>query len=233
MQAHATPLEDSPFVWHDSDDEPIHDWSRPHAWLCNLDVAVEHGFDDLESLSRDEQQRAGRLKSCELQRRFIASRQVLRRVLARCLMSDPSDIQLDLGPFSKPFVAKPNNELANRLQFNLSHSEHLLLLAVTLDREVGTDIEVLREDLDWPPIAESHFTAAEIVHLKHVTDTDRSREFYCLWTRHEALAKCAGHGIVQPRTLCSTNDLFENAWSFGDTHAVSAICLAMPSILSR
>lgn len=233
MPARATPPEDSPFVWHDSADEPIHDWSRPHAWFCNLDVASERGFDDLASLSRDEQQRAGRLKSRELQRRFIASRQVLRRGLARYLMSDPSDIQLDLGPFGKPFVVKPSNELANRLRFNLSHSEHLLMLAVTLDHQVGTDIEVLREDLDWLLIAESHFTTAEIVHLAHVPDAERSREFYCLWTRHEALAKCAGRGIVQPQTLCSTNDLFENAWSFGDTHAVSAICLTMPSILSR
>ncbi len=228
--------EHSQVVWHFMPSEPIHDWSQPHAWLCDLDVAAKCGFDDLLLLSFDERQRAFRLKSPLLQQRFVVSRVVLRHVLSLCLESDPSELQFGDSPFGKPFAAGPDHLLTSRLSFNLSHSDHVLLLAVTLDREVGVDIEVLRDDLGWPLLAESHFSPAEIAYLTQVSPADYPREFYRAWTRHESRAKCIGIGIARPVAMVLETYphlRFENNWDFGNTHAVSTICFSDPCIAFR
>lgn len=92
----------------------------------------------------------------------------LRKVLARYLDEDPSEIELREGTHGKPALA----DLSSPLRFNLSHSGDLALVAVTQGREVGVDIQKIKPRRDLA--------------------------FYKAWTRREAIVKCAGTGLLAP-----------------------------------
>ena len=116
----------------------------------------------------------------------------LRRVLARYLDEDPQEIQLEQGEHGKPRLA----EEPARLAFNLSHSGHLVLVAIAGDREVGVDVERVKRQRDLVALAERGLVPEAAAAVREATEPERARLFYELWTRHEARLKCLGVGLV-------------------------------------
>lgn len=74
------------------------------------------------------------------------------------------------------------------IRFSLSHSGEMAILAVS-DREIGADIEQLRE-VDTR-LAERFFTAREAAYV--AGDRDR---FFEVWTKKEAYGKWKGDGLA-------------------------------------
>lgn len=82
------------------------------------------------------------------------------------------------------------------LQFNLSHSADRALLAVTLGRRVGVDLEHARQIDDCDAIARRHFAPAEIHQWLSLAPERRLLGFYAGWTRKEAYVKALGGGLA-------------------------------------
>ena len=141
-------------------------------------------------LSPDELQRAARFHFEKDRGHFIAARGWLRTVLARYLDTSPADLRLDYGARGKPALAQGSD-----LRFNLSHSHDLALLAVTREREVGVDIEFMKESTTGPEIAERFFSAAEIAELRALPRDEQRTAFFAGWTRKEAYIKATGVGL--------------------------------------
>jgi 4'-phosphopantetheinyl transferase len=133
-------------------------------------------------LSTDERVRAARFRLARDRRRFIVARATLRRLLAARLSSRPESIELAYGPHGKPRLR------AGELRFNVSHSEDLALYAFSRRREVGVDIEAVREVPEADRIAPDWFSPADY----------RRFGFLGCWTRREALAKGLGRGVGDP-----------------------------------
>lgn len=144
-------------------------------------------------LSTDEQARADRFKIEAKQREFIIGRGLTRCILARLLHLDPKALQFGYGPHGKPFLKQPDG--GDALQFNLTHSHDWLLLAVTLGRAIGIDIEKQRVEVDIERLAERFFSPAEAVALSQLNaDLQRAAFFRC-WSRKEAVIKAVGRGV--------------------------------------
>jgi 4'-phosphopantetheinyl transferase len=153
------------------------------AWLALLP--------DLRAvLSPDELQRAARFHFDKDSRHFIAARGWLRTVLARYLDTSPANLSFDYGAHGKPALSE-----AGDLRFNLSHSQDLALLAVSKKRDLGIDVECMKESTAGPEIAERFFSAAEIAELRSLPRDQQRAAFFAGWTRKEAYIKAIGSGM--------------------------------------
>src|SRR5690242_5769940 len=101
-------------------------------------------------LSRDELEAASHLHG-EHRLRFKNGRAALRLVLGNYLLKPPGSLQFGLGPQGKPYIP------TSKINFNISHSGDVLVIAVARNFEVGIDIEVLRKIDDLQAIAAQFF----------------------------------------------------------------------------
>lgn len=147
-------------------------------------------------LAPGEAERAGRFVQDRDRRRFVARRALLRRLLGAYLDADPAAIGVREGGDGKPRLrSSPDRE---GLEFNLSHSEGLVLVAVARDVPVGVDVERVRPLPEARELARAHFAPEEVEALAAVQADERSRAFLTCWTRKEAVVKARGGGLSLP-----------------------------------
>src|SRR5215218_1585050 len=150
-------------------------------------------------LSEHERERAARYVRTEDGVRWGRARGIVRALLARYAAAEPSALRFAEGLHGKPRLAGEAEQVAagtaDRLRFNLSHSGDVLLVAVTLDREVGVDVELPRRATDHVAIARRILGDEEAERLQALDEPEREREFLRAWVRWEAVLKCHGVGI--------------------------------------
>jgi 4'-phosphopantetheinyl transferase len=144
-------------------------------------------------LDEHEKNRSLRFVRAADRRRFTLAHVALRVLLARCLRVEPAAVRYENGAHGKPALSRA----LEPLEFNLSHSSRLALIAVARERPVGVDLERIREMQDVFAIAESHFSTAERQALRSVPKSDRRAAFFRCWTRKEAVIKAIGEGFAR------------------------------------
>src|SRR5438093_345520 len=97
-----------------------------HVWRVDLDGARPDYFDDV--LSPEDRMQAARFRFALDRRRFSIARASLRLILARYLEAGPADLKFEHGAYGKPRLALDQNRYG--VQFNLSHSNQLALIAI-------------------------------------------------------------------------------------------------------
>ena len=156
-----------------------------------VSVGGEPSAADEALLDDEERARAQRFVRPPDRRRFVLAHAALRLLLARCLELRPALVRYENAVHGKPRLAPG----LPSLEFNLSHSGGLALIAVARDRAVGVDVEQVREITDAQSIAETHFSAAERALLRSLPPAERRDAFFRCWTRKEAVIKAIGEGL--------------------------------------
>ena len=170
-----------------------------HVWRLTTDRLPDE-LDHLHALLSDgERRRAARFRFDDDRSRFITRRGLLRVVLAQYLECDPARIAFELNAFGKPTLT---NRGRLRLQFNASHSAGVALVAVTVDRAVGIDLERHRADVDYLGVAASFFSRDEVETLRRADKPMRRSMFFTLWSCKEAWVKARGLGLSFPLHRC-------------------------------
>jgi 4'-phosphopantetheinyl transferase len=154
-----------------------------------LDRFDADGFERL--LSPNERSRAAAFRFPRDRSRFVAARGLLRTLLGDRLGVDPKLIEFSYGEHGKPQLADDEQNV----HFNLSHSAGVMALAICEGREVGVDVEAVREDLFAEGIARRYLPAEVAEEIERRAGTERSREFFRAWVRQEAYAKGRGAGL--------------------------------------
>ncbi len=183
--------------------ESVQNWqtvaTHPHLGadeihLCQFSLQTsEAQIDSLRSLlSPEEISRANRLIRPEDGLRFIVGRAKLRQLLGSYLSITAQSLELSSLAHGKPVLAEP------RLSFNLSHSGDLALLAIAHCAPLGVDLELLRPELDWLPLARRYFSASEQGALQALAPIQQRNGFFTVWTRKEAWLKAIGSGFHLP-----------------------------------
>jgi 4'-phosphopantetheinyl transferase len=142
-------------------------------------------------LSPDDWMRAGRFHFDRDRERFIASRGIQRQVLSQYLGIEAGEVRFSTGPYGKPQLPE------TMLRFNLSHSDDLMLLAVTHGRELGVDVEFMRPDVPFEMLADHYFDPEDAWDLRLLPIAQRPWKFYDIWTSTEAQLKASGIGLSQ------------------------------------
>lgn len=164
-----------------------------HIWRAALD---ETGWPEAERLPAPERERASSFLREEPGRRWVTARWALRRVLESYLGEPAAEIELELGERGKPRLRNGDG-----IEFNLSRSNGLALVAVVEGREVGVDVELIEPDRDLVALAERALDPEDVAAVQAASEPERPAVFYAAWTRHEARLKCLGTGLGATASL--------------------------------
>jgi 4'-phosphopantetheinyl transferase len=104
-------------------------------------------------------------------------------------------IRYAYNAFGKPGLSP---DLGGRLEFNLSHSDGLAVIAIASDSAVGVDLECIRAKSDLAEIARRFYSAAEAEQLNALPGHVRAEAFTRCWTMKEACLKACGGGLAIP-----------------------------------
>jgi 4'-phosphopantetheinyl transferase len=166
-----------------------------HVWRTRLDMGAVDFAKLRGLLSADELSRANRFRFEADQRRAVIGRGYLRLLLSEILHVPANRLQFEYDEFGKPQLT-PTQRLP--LQFNVSHSGELILIAIAIGRAVGVDVEKIRTDLDVEGVAARFFSVNERNNLASLAGPGRYEAFFACWTRKEAYLKARGLGLSLP-----------------------------------
>ncbi len=160
-----------------------------HTWEFGLDRLGQELAELHATMSGDERGRADRFRFERDRLRYIAGRGILRKILERYTGKPASNLVFGYGPAGKPELAGSN------LQFNMSHSGRMAILAVTCDARVGIDMEEIRPVPMMDGVMQCSFSPAEREAILALEPQCRLEAFYTCWTRKEAYVKATGQGL--------------------------------------
>jgi 4'-phosphopantetheinyl transferase len=177
-----------------------------HLWVLRFSALRSHEEEMRPTLSAEETQRMSAYVREPDRRGFCLGRGALRHALAFYLECAPCELRLLAGPQGKPRLDAERH--ARRIDFNLSHSGDLLAMAFTIGHDIGIDVE----KLDPAGVVNDPSLILDMPHngLSDLTDVERTRVFFDLWTRQEALLKAMGCGLCGlplSKTAARENDL--------------------------
>ena len=164
-----------------------------HIWLNYLNVheaRIKHFY---PLLSAKEKERSERFKFYKHRKDFIASHGFLHTVLAYYNDTPANEIEFFHSEKGKPFLLKKQNR--NNIQFNLSHSNNMAILAVCKKHSLGVDIEYAEKKVDWEGISKRFFTPKEQSTFFKLPEDQQEDAFFKIWTRKEAHMKVTGFGL--------------------------------------
>jgi len=167
-----------------------------HVWRVSLEVPVAVRRLCATWLGDDEQARVASFQVERLRRQFIVRRGLRRALLADYLGVRPQDLRFAYGSKDKPRLT--GEPAGAPLQFNCSHSAEMALIAVTRGREIGIDLERMRDGVRCEEIAARYFAPAEAAALASEPRRTRRALFFQYWTGKEAWIKAEGGGLSIP-----------------------------------
>lgn len=163
--------------------------SRIDLWQFSL-IHELHNANNL--LDSEEQARAARFYFDKHKRRFTTARAATRIILARYLNKAPESLEFNYGKNGKPAIMN-----SQKLQFNLSHTGDMALLAVGKGYPVGVDIEQYSAR-PYEGIAKHLFSEKELNDLKKAPTSLKAALFFHVWAQKEAFIKISGLGLSYP-----------------------------------
>jgi 4'-phosphopantetheinyl transferase len=164
-------------------------------WHIHLEAQPDEVQHYRRLLAPDEVERADRFHFEKHRRRFTLARAAMRQILGRYINADPHDVVFSYGPRGKPALAGIEEQ---SIQFNLSHSEDIALLAVAQGQTLGIDIEFINPEFATEDIAKRFFSRSEAECLMALRPQERAEAFFCCWTRKESYIKALGDGLSLP-----------------------------------
>lgn len=171
--------------------------NRVQLWLAPVaatyDAARLAAYESL--LSADERARWLRFHYAADRQRFLVGRAFMRSVLGDCLGQQPAALQFEQVPHGKPVLAGHDR---GKLQFNLSHTDELLALAISRRHAVGVDVEAVTRKVELLALAKRYFAAHEYAELAELDAAAQRERFFELWTLKEAWLKARGLGLHIP-----------------------------------
>ncbi len=176
----------APERFHARQDE-VHVWRTPLKRTA-AEIAALAGL-----LSDDERERADKFHFTRDRANFTVAHGVLRIILGLYLGLPPTLLRFILNPYGKPSLDE--GVVGEPLHFNLSHAGDIALYAVALGREVGVDVERVRDDIECGDVADRFFSRREVETLHALPPESQTRAFFACWTRKEAYIKARGEGL--------------------------------------
>ena len=180
--------------WHNPPQKVSLFFNEIHLWRANLDLPSSMIKQLAYNLSKDEKTRANRFRFEQHRDRFIAGRGILRQLLANYLQIKSDLIIFEYSDRGKPQIASSLNK--DSLQFNVSHSQDLALYGFNYQKNIGVDLEYIKDKIDYEQLAKRFFTTEELRLINSYPASEQKTIFFQLWTAKEAYLKATGDGLA-------------------------------------
>ena len=153
--------------------------------IAYLDVSAIDVENAKKYVSLQRLQKTEKLKSIDAKKESLGAELLLSSMLSLHFSDVSLPPKMEYGIKGKPHLTD-----YPQLHFNLSHS-NLYVACVISDVPTGIDIQHMHKFN--PDIASRFFTSDEQDFINK--SSDKSRAFYEVWTKKEALLKCDGTGL--------------------------------------
>ncbi|KAL6559176.1 hypothetical protein OROHE_006545 [Orobanche hederae] len=157
----------------------------------------------LEILPPCERENVCRMQGEELRKSALLARALIRTTIARYQINshtNPRSLKFRKNLHGKPEIEWQiiDNWHPPALHFNLSHTDSLVACGVTVDAQVGIDVEEKHRNIKHNIVAfaRRYFSKHEVQSLAVISDPRvQKMEFMKLWTLKEAYVKALGKGF--------------------------------------
>ena len=163
------------------------------AWMFRTDSTQNQGR-VAAFLSADERARAGNFRFEQDRTRYINAHGVMREILGSYIGVGAASLLISRAKNGKPCL---DDQYRACIEFNLSHSGRYGIVAVSIGRPVGVDVEALRADFKWSELADRYFSGRENAWLRALPADEAFRWFFRLWVAKEAVLKASGVGLSE------------------------------------
>lgn len=169
----------------------IHLWfTKPQDLHC--DDALLSRYSDL--LNEEETIKQQRYKFAKDRHDALITRAFIRDLLSYYADIAAKDWTFDKGEKDKPEVINAPMPL----RFNISHTKNLIACAVTLNDDIGCDVENTGRSNDVLSIAQRYFSPQETTELFSLPFEQQRDRFFDYWTLKESYIKAWGLGLAIP-----------------------------------
>jgi 4'-phosphopantetheinyl transferase len=162
-----------------------------HVWRFGLNVSDRALRRFRDTLCEEEIARANRFHFSHLRRRFVGGRGALRTILADYLALEPQRLMFSYSSHGKPSLANPHCNI----EFNVSHSDDLMVVAICREWPIGVDIEKEDPQFHAMDVAQRFFCERERDEIARKGKEDGLRAFFQFWTAKEAILKATSLGL--------------------------------------
>ena len=163
-----------------------------HLWVCR-DLLSPSLDGTLDSLAPEEQERARRYRFETDRRRYLGGVLLQRLVLAHYLSCPFRDLSFSRNQWGKPSL---NRKHESKIQFSLSRSHEVAILAVSEESEVGADLEYALGRNSRDLSVRRQFSKEEQNFIENAPESRQA--FFEIWARKEAYIKGIGRGLSHP-----------------------------------
>ncbi len=167
-----------------------------HIWYASIGVYANRINNYLKIMSPEEISRAERFQFDQDKNRYIVGRGLLRIILSCYLNISPDGLEFCYNRYGKPDLSAICNN--QNLQFNVSHSNNIIIYGITINRDIGIDIEHIQYINDADGIIQRFCSDSEKVQYHRVPENTKQLAFFLCWTRKEAFIKALGDGLTRP-----------------------------------
>lgn len=171
------------------------DQDEIHLWFCHDEKIVDNALlqQYYDTLNEPEKEKTNRFQFEKDRNQYLITRALLRHALSLYVNEiAPEQWEFISNEHGKPSISDP---LPQPLQFNLSHTDGMIVLAITRNKEIGIDVESQLKRRKSLEVADRFFSPPEIADLKSLPKAQQVDRFYDLWTLKEAYLKARGLGL--------------------------------------
>jgi 4'-phosphopantetheinyl transferase len=147
-------------------------------------------------MSLEERVRHDRFVFARDRHQFLVARGFTRTLLSRYTGIDPDACLFIRNRYGKPSLHDVTLRRAG-VEFNLSHTNGLVAIAIASGVELGIDVEDMSRAVVEADV-EGYFSAAEVETLQALEGGARRSRFFDYWTLKEAYIKARGMGLFIP-----------------------------------
>jgi len=178
--------------------------------------------------------------------RYLVTRALAREALSRYVPVAAHEWRFEADRYGKPRIVNPTG-LAKQINFNISHTDGLVIIGFSLERALGVDIENVQRQARLD-VAERFFSASESLRLRRLSPQLQAIRFWELWTLKESYIKARGMGLSLPLDQFTFHleeprdvsiefvtgfDDFASRWQFWQMrpteHHLLAVCVETPA----
>lgn len=188
-------MKNDPIHWQPAATAPAIAPGGLHLWYLHADARGDALDASLALLGERQRRRALGMAHAGYRERYIRAQAGLRRILGLYLELPPQAVGFVYGEAGKPTAV----QAVGALEFNLTTTADLALVAISRGGEVGIDCEVLRPRADLVAVARRMFSPEAVRALLATPEAERLPVFYRAWTALEADSKSDGRGLFRHR----------------------------------
>lgn len=163
-----------------------------HVWILQWRSMTDWIKENWGILNEEEIKQYTSYVKYEDMMRGAIGRIAVKKISSSYLGKEIKEIQIERGRFGKPYLYCSGNHLS--INYNLSHSGEIVMLAFGRNVQVGVDVQVIKQIQEYQRLAENYFSPEEAA---VVIQQNNIESFFEYWTAKEAYVKAIGCGFCK------------------------------------